>query len=68
MLSKMARPQRMDLRIEAKLLSRIIKSELSLATSQPDPITRPTLAFFNTSESVIESPAIATIPPLCLSK
>lgn len=61
----MARPQRIDLRIELKLLSRITRSELSLATSQPLPMHKPTSACLSTSASEIPSPAIPINPPCC---
>ena len=60
--SNIALPHFIDLKIELKLLSTMIKSELSLATSHPDPIQNPTLAVFKAYESAILSPAIPIIP------
>jgi len=62
-LSNIARPQRIDRRIDEKLLSRMMRSAWSLATSQPLPIHKPTSAYLSTSESAIPSPAMATSPP-----
>lgn len=43
-LSNIALPHMMALQIETKLLSRITRSELSLETSQPYPMQKPTSA------------------------
>lgn len=54
----------MDLWIDSKSLSWTIKSELSLATSQPDPIQKPTSAANRASASAMPSPVMPTIPDL----
>ena len=48
--------------MDSKSLSEIIKSELSLATSQPDPMQSPTSAALRASASEIPSPVIPTMP------
>ena len=66
-LLKVACPHNIDLWIDSKSLSWTIKSELSLATSQPEPIQNPTSAANSASASAIPSPVIPTIPDLpCL--
>ena len=59
----MARPQRIDFLTETKLLSKIMRSALSFATSHPVPIHKPTLAILRTLASEIELPAIPISPP-----
>ena len=63
----MARPHLIELWIELKLLSRITRSELSLATSHPDPIQSPTSANWRAWASAILSPVIPTNAPFYLT-
>ena len=52
--------------IERKSLSIMMRSELSLATSQPLPIQKPTSAYLRASASAILSPVIPIMPLLLL--
>ena len=62
-LSKMSLPHSIPFVIEEKLSSRIIKSAAFLATSDPEPIAIPMLAFLMAGESLTPSPVTATICP-----
>ena len=64
MLSIKFLPYWAALNTDAKLSSKIMISEASLATSQPDyPMQNPTLAYLRAVVSLIPSPVTATIAP-----
>ena len=60
-LSKMSQPHSIPLVIDEKLSSRMMRSAAFLATSEPDPIAIPILAFLIAGESLTPSPVTATI-------
>ncbi len=60
----MLRPQRVALKTDLKLSSRIIISDASFAISQPyNPIQKPTSACLRASKSFRLSPVTATVDP-----
>ena len=62
-LLNMVLPYKTALDIESKLSSNIIISLASLETSVPEPIEKPTSAFFNAGASFTPSPVIPTTNP-----
>lgn len=64
MLSRMLRPHRVALKTELKLSSRKIIDEASLATSQPEPMQKPTFDYFSAPTSFKPSAVTATEEPV----
>jgi hypothetical protein len=61
--SKTLRPHRMADTVETKLSSTITTSDASRATCEPEPMAKPTSAFFRAGASLTPSPVMPTTSP-----